>query len=282
MSYYIKSLILAVLLITPRLFASESNIPQLELKILCDKATYMVGEPIWVDILVINHGDDTITADPPAPEGDCFRFIVVENSKDTLVYGGIIAEYLTPPTCQLAPGDTLYNVYNLSYAYSSSSKSTIYRDIPLKGDVSVSAIYRNYYISNTLNIEITGVSEAERDSYKLWSKEVPPSRAKEHYLKLFENSSSVYAEAACYELVQWNRGFSESDPDRDIEKAKHYATIMMEQYPNSGYMKVVLYVYLQGLSKESRLTILDSLQTLDRPFRLRMIARNIQRGISSY
>ena len=279
MRCFFGSFALLLLLGMPRLSVSAGDILKLDLVILCDKSTYLVGEPIWIDILLINKSGDSVKVYHPMPEGDYFRFNVVEGSKDTLAYGGLSAGFGEHPNFMLAPDDTIYNVYDLSYAYGYSAKSTKRHGVPLTGDVEVSATHCGCYHSNTLNIRIDDVTDIEKEPYNLLRKilEMRAKRtteAKQYSRELLETyPTSVYAEAACYHMIRLGQGSTD---------LKQYVTLMLEQYSNSGYVVGSMMNYLSGLSQTERDAKLDSLQSLDVPFRLRMIARNFRRGFNFF
>lgn len=279
------TVLLAALL---QLAGSEICGGNIELKLLTDKTTYMIHEPIWIDILVMNCGSDTVNVPRADPQFDRFKFIVVQNGDDTLRYLGDVTSTLgPPPSHDLAPLDTLYGLFNLLRAYKYSKPVTHFSEVPLQGEISVSAYFHpGPVVSNKLDLTIDPISQEERGAYELLTEHgwpVRPSAESSERLidtltdLLSRYPGSVYAPTAC-RILEGIYGVILGDP----EKRTEYLQRMLEAYPNSGYVVGSIPVYLgdsRGAEREARL---DSLMTKDKPFRLRMIARNWKLGIPIY
>jgi hypothetical protein len=259
--------------------------PNLELKILCDKSTYLLDEPIWIDILLINHGEDSVDVQLLTPESglEIFRFIVVDERMDTIPYSGMIIEFVQAggPTFRLAPGDTAYYVFNLIKAYKWSPRSTRHNEILVQGRIEVTAQFWTGYRSNTLYIEIVEPQGTEAEAHQLLMSTVGrrPDSTKVGPLQEIVNRfpNSVYIETAMYEMN------SEYCADViGLENVHRYGLMLFKKFPGSGYSLYSVPYYLHEGKNPDRAAKLDSLMTADKPFRLRMIARNYQRKLPVY
>jgi hypothetical protein len=248
--------------------------PDLELKLLHDKPVYLIGEPIWIDILVMNHGMDTVVVPYPGSSLGLQKFVVINNGIDTLPYRGGIATLMEIPEYSLPPGDTLYGLFNLldGYRYSKSS-SSFYKKL-LQGEVTVSSYFYGLVTSNTISFTIVEPSGAESEAYTLLNEGsryqyITMSKAKlEELLERFPNS--VYGQLACVCL----------SGSHDPEQNRKYARMLIERFPQSGYIRSCLSFGYLGEKKDPGWDArLDSLMLPDKPFRLRMYARGIRNGV---
>ncbi len=281
----LKIAIFATVVFLPIGLAQAQNPPNLELKLLCDKSEYLLEEPIWVDILLISHEVDTVMVNFPTPKYDHFRFIVVEEGRDTVQYSGMMLEFGGHagmlPDLRLAPGDTVYFTYNLIHGYASSPRSTRHNRIPLHGKIEITGVFWNRYYSAQLNILISKPTGVEEEVYMLY-REGQSHRMRERMFDRFQEilesyPNSVYAPVACRGLAAYyNIHLHDSEKDRE------YSLRLLSDYPNSGYALGGIGAYIKGVEEEARVAKFDSLQTADKPFRLRMIARNIQRNLPHY
>ena|GEM_PF-4748469 len=272
---------LAVLSLSP---TAEAGSKDIELELIIDKTSYMIHEPIWIDILVLNHGDDTVNVPLPNPEFDRFHFTVVQNGIDTLPYMGNITDLLgSPPSHDLVRGDTLYGLFNLLEAYRCSKAATHLHRIPLQGEITVSAcFYPGPVVSNTLNLTVAPASEDETGAYELFTDHgwpvLPGPESIDRLTELINRyPNSVYAPRAC-RILQGTYGVFLHDVDMRVK----YLNKVLDKYPNSGYVGRSISIYLDDSEGAEREAKLDSLMTDDKPFRLRMIAKKRKLGRSFY
>ncbi len=277
-------MIVAVWLFVP--IANAQDAHDLEVKLLCDKATYLVDEPIWIDILVISHEPDTVMIYFPCPEPGYFHFVVVEERQDTLPYCGDHVDYVGTsgkPDYELAPGDTAYYWYNLIDGFPYSANSNKLRDFPLQGDIAVSGWHMGYQ-ANTLSIRIDKPTGSEQDANRLWEesgKGLWDEKSLTKYEEiLHQYPESVYAPSACHSLIWAGRGWS--FPFKYPEMANEFAEVMLERYPNSGFAGWALATYLYGKPESVKVAKYDSLRESGNPFRLRMMAKNHKYRLPTY
>ncbi len=104
--------------------AFAEGIGDLELTIKMDKEQYVVGEPVWVDVVLMNPGPSDVRMPwgPLCHGCQTFRFVVATES-DTLPYSGGVAMYIPTPTV-LAPGESLAAQVDILETYGSPVQGT--------------------------------------------------------------------------------------------------------------------------------------------------------------
>jgi hypothetical protein len=272
-----RNLLLGIILAVAVASCSEiATAASLELKLLHDKPVYLIAEPIWIDILVINHGSDTVSVPYPGPTLDLQKFVVVNNGVDTLPYRGDILSLTEIPKYSLAPGDTLYGLFNLLDGYRHAKSSNVFYSKPLLGEVTVLSFYYNLVTSNTISFTIAEPSGAERQAYDLLTEGthheyLVRSKAKlEELIEHFPNS--VYAPLACLCFT------TSDDPEQNVK----YGLMLLDIYPESGYAESGFPHFVGDCKGSERDAKLDSLMAADKPFRLRMLARSWKRNMAIY
>jgi hypothetical protein len=255
--------------------------PNLEFKLLCDKASYLVGESIWIDVLVINREKDTVKAYFPSPYFDHFNIVVIQGESDTVPYMGVEFEWINVsslPTCKIAPGDTLYYAYDLLCGYSAPEAALDFR---LKGRVRVSAVYWEIFRSNELDINIAEPQGSEAEALRLLSKgtEGPLDDGTADYLRQLVNKhpSSVYMSRALKSLIAHERYKANG-----AAAVAEYSLRILSAFPNSGLAVEGIPYYLGTCTKADSTAKFESLMAADKPFRLRMITRNYLRRLPTY
>jgi len=273
-----RPLLLILLILTFAIVVVNASYARdLELKLLFDKDTYLIGEPIWIDILVINHGDSTLSLLIPEPLFCGISFTVVNNGKDTLRYIGDHAESLGSDNYESEPGDTLYALYNLLDGYPLSNSPSPLIQKPLQGDVEINARYWGVSTSETKRISIISPEGDEKAAYSLLAArgEGFLHRAPVKNLEAIVQNypRSVYAALAA-DLLSGAYGITYNDSTRH----KYYAMLILEEYPNSGYVKSGVGKYIGRHDDPNRGARIDSLLMPGNSFRVRMLARNKKLG----
>jgi hypothetical protein len=247
---------------------------ELRFELRCDKEIFLVQEPVWIDMILINNGADTVEAAVPSPATASVQFVVIQNGTDTLSYMGDAASYAYGlPSCDLPPGDTLYGLFNLLRGFEYSKSMTPLTPRPLQGAITVKAIYMNEVSSNTLALSIVEPTGEEATAYRLLREGLEEPFERESMKKLdslLENySRSVYAPLAAWELSgAWGVHY------HDSTNCARYTDLILSDYPWSGYVLSAVARYVGDTRGDRREARLSSLMTEDLPFRLRMIARN--------
>jgi hypothetical protein len=106
--------------------AANQGAGSLDLEIVLDKETFLVGEPIWVDVRLCNAGGDTIVM--PHQELCIYcgtlRFFVTTDG-DTLPYRGSVATVVAIPRV-VPPGKEFTRSFDLREYYGASVVETLY------------------------------------------------------------------------------------------------------------------------------------------------------------
>jgi hypothetical protein len=244
-----------------------------EVTIHLDKDVYLVDEPIWLDVFVVNAGDEQVTVPPPS-HGAGFRLILINAEGDTLPYEGPIPLYVRMPIDTLSPGDSLYQCENLLHAFGDrlpwlSAALTIE-----PGAYRVSGHYAGDTRSNVLTFSVIEPDGEERQARKLLRdglrhmfsrQEDQGIRELERFMEQYPNS--VYAPRACLRLAG---GYGGGETNR--EKYEAIVRRLLVQYPNSGFVRFALGHYADRRDEEV-LALIDSVKSVSNSLRFRMLAK---------
>ena len=244
-----------------------------EVTIHLDKDVYLVDEPIWLDVFVINTGDEQVTV-PPSSHGAGFRLILINAEGDTLPYEGPTPLYVRMPIDTLNSGDSLYQCENLLHAFGDrlpwlSAALTIE-----PGAYRVSGHYARDTRSNVLTFSVIEADGEERQARKLLRDGLrhlfSPQEDKgiqelETFMEQYPHS--VYAPRACLRLAG---GYGGGEPNR----GKYEATVrrLLVHYPNSGFVRFALGHYADR-REERVLALIDSVKSVSKSLRFRMLAK---------
>jgi hypothetical protein len=246
----------------------------IELTLLTDRSTFMVNEPVLIDILFINHGTDTVWVPQEEPSHGRVRLFVVSKGVDSLFYyRSLILDAEIPTEPFLAPHDTAYALFFLVGNASSANSNPPFDLDPLKGEIDVTAFYFKHSVSNTLSIRIAHPPSDEGDAVES-SRLTGEDRPLQDVIELLR--SLLYGDGVPPEretAVRRHRVFDDGISDLGLHLT------LQEDYPLSADIWSRIAVYLGSSTGKARDAKLESLMTPDKPFRLRMIARNIKRRL---
>ena len=240
-----------------------------EVTIHLDKDVYLVDEPIWLDIFVVNTGDEQVAVPPPS-HGAGFRLILINAEGDTLPYEGPTPLYVRTPIDTLNSGDSLYQCENLLHAFGDRSPWLTIGP----GADRVSGHYAGDTRSNVLTFSVIEADGEERQARKLLRDGLrhlfSPQEDKgiqelETFMEQYPHS--VYAPRACLRLAG---GYGGGEPNRE----KYEATVrrLLVQYPNSGFVRFALGHYADRRD-EQVLALIDSVKSVSNSLRFRMLAK---------
>jgi hypothetical protein len=233
MMHVLKSLtMLVVFLLVSVSHGTTGDNRKLQLEIGLSKETYLLNEPIWLDVTLTNVSADTlriVPLDPPCQGG------VGIELRDSLK--GFI----------LNPGELCYDCFDLLQLYCSSKikgliDAYFLRFLPT-GKYKVRALYRSAY-SQVIEFEIIEPIGDEKEAYQLLHKAFPflldkktdlMNQTLQELINRFPNS--VYVEKAHRELFQRSE--------------------LVEKFPNSGYNRVNLKVLTHKLAPREKREFLE-------------------------
>jgi hypothetical protein len=260
----------------------------LEFTLACEKDTFLVGEPIWIDIRMRNLGEEAAAVKPLTPASDWFRFVVLDAQNDTLEpQGKEDIEWVGGgPTFTVLPDDTLYICRNLLEATGPGTSETFVsgRTYLDPGSYRVSAVYGPGIASNEVRFIVVEPRGDERLALDLWrdgyqsrrQKEIKEAMAKWKSL-LHNRSESVYAPSACWALATTYDVFAQ-----EPTKAALYEKKLISDYPNSGFCQYALGAFTRDKDPEEREQILRELEAQYAGTRAGKFARNMRRKIYAY
>ncbi|MFX1537680.1 MAG: hypothetical protein ACFFDI_26075 [Promethearchaeota archaeon] len=222
----------------------------LKLEINYSKDSYLLSEPIWLDLTLSNVSEDTVRIIGPCVHCGDTRFVVVSSKGDTLTYRGIEAEVAYGSGSLLDPSEKKYNCFNFLDYY--GERESILR-LKLKPDrYTVHAIYYGSkcgkITSNKTTFKVTEVPEVELQPLKLlkqgYSAQISksPNLSTESFEQIINQfPQSVYAELASKELAS-----------TDSLKME-----MLKKYPDSGFTKWILSRVTSKMTAERKRNLLQ-------------------------
>jgi hypothetical protein len=253
-----------------------------ELVIRCDKQTYLVMENIWIDVLLVNHGEDTVTVPIPSMESGGLGLRVWENGTFNRLQYGTSLEYPELPTRILVPGDTLYYQIDFSDTYPFSISSTRSDYIPLSGEIKVVSACASGDESDTLRFTIDKPAGKDIEPYNLLMKGLEHPLSDEacgYYAQVVERfPESVYAAKACQKLIL---DLNIRSPLGAEEKIIYYSRLIISHYTDKGDLMLAL-SNLKGYGHlDERMEVVEKLATSEY-LRHRMIAKAVREGMIDY
>lgn len=262
--------------------------PNLTLQIKCDKTKYLTGETIWIDILLINDGNDTVDVWYPKLANETTDVAGLCDGKDSIVTGS--ASWIDPgndAVQTLAPGDTAYNIVDLDphfyYPIDTNIDWRTFIEPPVVGWIDLQAIYMQKYKSNVLHFEILKPDSSDTTLCRLLSHQrrniVTSVRIAALKQILYLYPGTDLAADACGKLMHAYNGYGHSDPRFDADSVAEYASMILCQFPSSGHAYRALVAKLWGIGKEERNVRLNNLGKSDIPWRLHMIIKEMKTAI---
>ena len=208
---------------------------QLQLEIGLSKTTFLLNEPIWLDVTLTNVSQDTVRIFgfwPPA-QGDRFGIEIKNRKGEILPHTGPRYNVLRSKGWIVEPEEQYYGCFNLLELFNTyrGLRSFFWQILPV-GSYRVRTRYEGIY-SEEIEFEVVQPTEDQKAPYQfllkadslLWQEGVDSMKQKlQELINRFPNS--VYAEKA------------HSDLSQDEE--------LLQRFPNSGYNGIGL----KGLTRE--------------------------------
>lgn len=262
---------------------AEENPPNLEFKIGLEVDTFIVNQPIWLDLYMTNMGEEKVGVKPLTTASDWLKIIIVDSNNDTIPYHGGTAEWIGEgPTYIVQSKETLYICRNIlegtGFGVWDNPLWVWGWSSLLPGTYRIKALYKLYLESNELTFTVVPAAGEEEKSLELLKGGLQHQLRKNHeiaiakWLELAENyPSSVYTPSVLRQLCYY-------DPDNSQVHAKK----LLSEYPNSGYSSYAIEVLLRGKTKEEKDTLLQQIEKEYQGTRAARLARNIARHIEAF
>jgi len=284
-----KTLIVTLLLVIVSVFSAGPNFAQEKLNDLqfwmeLEKKSFLVSEPIWLDMYVKNLGKEKVEVKPLSLAGGWLEIVLIDSKNDTLKPQG--EEHIEwiggGPTFSLQPNETLFVCRNLLEAtwlgVPEEPGPGSWRTYLKLDTYRIKAIYKTALVSNELIFQVVNPSGDEKKAYTLWKEGMKNyGRAKWQAAVakwkelLGKYPKSVYAPSICRELDYYDRANS-----------KEYAEKLLSEHPNSGYSEFAIGVLLENKSKEEQETILQQIEKKYAGTRAAKFVNNIRKRIIAY
>ncbi len=244
----------------------------LDLRISLDTSEYIIHEPIWLDIYLINEGSETEEIPAPTLYGDWFNIFVVDASGDTLDDRSPRGDFISIPMASPSPGDTGFTFVNLQEEFGSPNQLGIPSLEP--GIYQITAAYPGKLRSNSLQLRViqpAGMHSGIFDHFSSLAKTRTQNKLESvRQLRDFavdypESPYSPVALKLAYELSRY--GLFDKATARDVTMD------LLRSYPNSGY-SVRLFPNVQAiLGRDGAKALFDSLTAATAAHRLRLAVR---------
>jgi hypothetical protein len=236
----------AVIGVTPA-FGELSR--SLSLEITADKKQFLLGEPVWVDVVLKNVSQDTVRIPhfEMAPELSNLDFFVVCES-ETLQYTGGVASYWIKPR-DLAPAEGLTSQEDILDYYGKPREGTGWFEKVLDpGTYSVQASAWHSVMSDTLEVEVIEPSGEELEIYN-GLHEAILLRAQRRFQEAAERLCSLLPSASrsAYrdKLYFWLIRIVHNDKRRQ----RRLSAQILREYPDSRYARFCLSYVIHGMSR---------------------------------
>jgi len=209
----------------------------LRLEISAEKSRYLVGEPIWIDMVLKNVSQDTVVIGHRVvrPEYGNLKFLIVGDG-DTLQYADGFAMFISR-SMNLPPGGELRDQFDVLEYYGKCGEGTMGFEMFFDpGVYSIRARAFRSVTSNTLEVEVVEPSGQEAEIYRVFH-EAAVLRAQKRYDEAAEKlhallpsaEQSPYRDKLYYMLI---RILSD-----DKARRGRLAERVLRDYPNSRYAR---------------------------------------------
>jgi len=252
---------------------------QQSLRISLDTTEYLIHQPIWLDIFLINPEDEKEEIQAPTLYGDWFKVYVMSESGDTLEDQSPQGMFITTPMASPTPGDTGYIFINLQDSFGQPNKLGVPSLEP--GSYEVIAVYPGKMSSNKLSFHVRSPMSKEVDAFEHFV-EIAEWRLKDKrasvvaFEAFVDNNPGIPYSPLALELAYQICRYGVED--RGL--ADQIGMKLMKTYPNSGYAVSRFMNVAHSLSKDSSEALLDELIAKHGTNRLRLAARPILRSDS--
>ncbi len=219
---------------------------QWKVEIGIEKNSFLMREPIWLDVVVTNISKDTLRARglyPPC-QGSWFCIELTDSAGTPVEYTGPLYDMYWGDGIPMSPMESNYHSFDILYLFGDRTTSTYHLPALTPGKYFVQGEYLKAR-SNKINftvIELTGKEkEVEKATVAAYKKDFGMSgnEARPNLKKTLDfYPNSVFAEIMAHLILEY------SD--------------FLERFPNSGHTRSSLTGVMIGLTKEEKIKYLEN------------------------
>lgn len=240
-------------------FSQQNYGKNIDFTISLEKESYVLSEPIWVDVSAKNIGREAIKILPlDLSCMECLNIFLIDSKGDTLYYHGEVSDVTRPPTGYLTePGKTRSNYFNLLESFGEKLDGFGIRHFLKPGKYSILAVYEAQAQSNKIAFEVNAPEGDEekahallKDGYDYQIQQKIPQFEKKLEELASKYPKSKYADLAYYEMTYWA-----GDPT-DAEK---YGKELVMKYPNSRFTRFTFWKTLRGKTRSEQIQFLKDI-----------------------
>jgi len=231
----------------------------IDFTISLERQTYLLSEPIWVDVSAKNMSKEEIRILPLVLSClECLNIIVINSTGDTLYYHGIVHDVTRPPTGYVTdPGETRSNYLNLLEGFGEKLDGFGIRHFLKPDKYFIVAIYDCMIKSNEIEFEVVAPKGDEKKAYALLKEgydyhiQLKIGKFNEKLEELVSKyPESAYADLAYYEMTYWSE---------DSEDAEKYGKKLIFKYPNSRFSRFAFWKMLRGKTRNQQIQFLKDI-----------------------
>lgn len=237
--------------------AAAQPVENLKFNIRLEKDTFLLREPIWVDLYFTNENKENVALDCLDLCWQMLKVNLVNSKGDTLEYCGYIADGICRSGPIIKPTETYRYYVNLSENFGIGAREYLPPALRyFKDDTYTLQMIHNGVSSNLIRFQVNSakgvdqhaynlLQDASRSGFKYYDKDA------QQVIHIFEKLTSKYpispyTELAFYELAGLN-GLT-GQP----EKSQECLRKLILNYPNSHFSLNALTGLLQKMTKEEQ------------------------------
>jgi hypothetical protein len=280
----LSSIVFLSLWVFPIMNAFAKDKPDsLEFRIKLEKETFLLYEPIWIDLYMTNLGEEKVDIKPLTTASQWLKIILVNSSNDTIPYKGELTGWVGwGPTFTVESKETLYICRDIlegtDFGVLEKPMSLWGRSYLKPDTYKIIAIYKRHLTSNELDFTVLNPTGNEENALRMWKEGYAYQLKKklnssiEKWKELIDNyPESAYTASALRALCYY-----------DKQNSIKHAEMLLSTNPNSGYSHYAIGILLEDKSEEEKEKIYQEIEQKYSGMRAEKLAKNIKNGIIAY
>ncbi len=219
--------------------------PQWELSIQLDKNTFLMREPIWLDIELTNVSNDTLRIWSLYPgQGLGLEIELTNSDGDTIPYSGPVFDFVLKEGTVFQQGDVFYDSHDLIELFAIMYTNS-YHFASLAPDNYIVQAFYGDAVSREIGFKVTAPTGVEKQVEQKLLDALSYSFSKDKdslhaslQKAIEQHPKSVYAEIPALRILSFKE--------------------FLDKFPNSGNTKTAMEDQTRGLSPEEKKTFLEN------------------------
>jgi tetratricopeptide (TPR) repeat protein len=236
----------------------------LQFKIELDRDTFMLREPVWVDLYFINEGNQSVTLDCLDLYWQQLEIYLVNSHGDTLQYCGYVADGVCRAGPTVKPFETYHYYINLSENYGKGAQEYLPPTLRYFDENTYTLQMRHTGVSSNLirfkvespkgeeKLAYRLLKDASRSGFKYYDKDA------QQVIGLFQELISKYPKSRYADLVYYELG-GLYGLVVESEKTNEYLEKLILSFPNSHFSLKALPGLLQQMKEDEKIKFLKEI-----------------------